>query len=249
MITSTHNAPTGKRQLLLERVPAGRFHFMKDKLFEMLGGMTSVSIKPGEVWYDYLHQMVLRHPDAADKIGAGVAAFIVRRKTRMGNTYPELFVERIDGTTIDVSWRKCEKGMDHSTGQLFTMAMRQAIAPQIASFRSTVKVSDPCGFCGVAVGVMMHIDHARPFADLLRTFMQGRVMPDPRNIDETFIAEWQAFHLEHATLRPSHPACNLNPTSVAPSSIYIEKGTFEGKTKRAKKAAPKWDSGMPSENQ
>jgi hypothetical protein len=113
MITSTHNAPTGKRQLLLERVPAGRFHFMKDKLFEMLGGMTSVSIKPGEVWYDYLHQMVLRHPDAADKIGAGVAAFIVRRKTRMGNTYPELFVERIDGTTIDVSWRKCEKGMDY----------------------------------------------------------------------------------------------------------------------------------------
>lgn len=231
---------------------------MRDKLFEMLGATSRVHIAADSPWYEYLNQMVQRHPMAPAKIGPGIKAFTVLKTTRMGNTYPELFIERVDGTTMDISWRKCEKGRDHSQALLFTSAMRIAVEEQIASFRKSVTAGNPCGFCGRPVGPMAHIDHERPFADILRAFMQGKNVPAVAGEDErgrriisdgSFIAAWQAYHLEHASLRPAHPTCNLNPTSASLSSIYIEKGTFEGKNKTAKKSAPKWDSGMAGENQ
>ena len=208
---------------------------MRDKLFEMLQGGTTCTIDKTSQWWEYLNQMLHRHPRAEAKIGAGVKAFSVRKKTKMGNTYPELFVHRVDGTTIDVSWRKMEKGKEHSQKTLFTSAMRIAVEGQISAFRRTLNADMTCGFCNEQVNGPVHIDHERPFADILKAFMEGRSMPlvDAEDVkgrriisDHSFVAEWQAYHLAHAILRPAHPTCNLHPASVAPISLYIEKGLF-----------------------
>lgn len=201
---------------------------MREKLFEMLQGGTTCVIDETSQWWEYLHQMLQRHPRAEAKIGAGVRVFSVRKKTRMGNTYPELFVHRVDGTTIDVSWRKLEKGKDHSAHKLFTSAMRVAIEQQISDYRRTLGAQVICGFCECPVNGPVHIDHERPFADILKAFMEGRTIPvvdaedaKGRRIisDHSFVAEWQAYHLAHAILRPAHPTCNLHPASVVHISI------------------------------
>lgn len=173
----------------------------------------------------FLDDLLLRHPDAAKKIGCGVIRFEVRQNPE----YPRqrgIFLIRTDGTETDFSVFNCIT--PPTTRVLALDAMRHAIAPQvIAVAERAFTATQParCALTGVPLASRLeaHVDHAEPtFLQLARTFvdgvggwdrvevgstdgMIGRVM-----VNEAQREAWCAFHAERARLRVVSIQANLS---------------------------------------
>jgi hypothetical protein len=82
----------------------------------------------------FLAGVLERHPEAARKIGAGVAYFSVRLNPTYGN--PGFWLHRTDGTATDLSFLKCLRRQSRT--QVINRALRRAVAPDIVRFRNEV---------------------------------------------------------------------------------------------------------------
>src|ERR1051325_5039420 len=66
-----------------------------------------------------------RHPEKEQKVGCGIAAFIVRLD---GNGNKMLWLRRTDGTETDFSFYSCVKGKGKTLRQEFAEAARLAVS-------------------------------------------------------------------------------------------------------------------------
>lgn len=79
----------------------------------------------------FLIELLHHHPDAAQKIGTGIQAFIVEKHPVYGSRGLRLY--RADGSSTDFSWPECITPTPYAT-QVKT-AMRLAVDPQILAFK------------------------------------------------------------------------------------------------------------------
>lgn len=161
------------------------------------------------------------HPEAADKIGCGVAGFRVR-KAAHGTICFE--VMRADGTSTDFSLGSCIDGRA-SPLQEAMRAMREEVQADIMQAKrdhfarhgdATGRIVCPVSGKRVTIEES-HADHAppHPFAVLAKLFLSARgIVPDrstvtppadnqyvPRLTDRALAEEWRKFHHEHAAIR------------------------------------------------
>ena len=182
---------------------------MKDRCRRLLHG-TAPGDKVGDDGAAFLLDLLQRHPDAAAKIGAGIAYFTVRMNAPYGT--PGFWLHRVDGTAEAFSYLKCLR--PQSRQHPVTQALRRAVALDITRFRDTVLAAQPVVVCPItgdpAIAGNCDVDHAPPwtFARLAAAFLQtegdirvaypevGLVMADA---DQE--RRWREFHNRHATLR------------------------------------------------
>lgn len=162
------------------------------------------------------------HARAEEKRGVGVRSLWVK-----ANLYgePGFFVERIDGTWEDFSYKKCLTPMTRRT--LAHRAMRQAIAEQVYAFKVAAFAAGPvtCALSGLPLAWdEAHIDHAYPltFVALASAFLTERgetvddvpIGPHPSGQgvvidDPAWRAAWAAYHQAYAQLRCLEAELNI----------------------------------------
>lgn len=164
-----------------------------------------------------------RHPEAADKRGAGVARFRVDKPPK--GKHPCFWIDRVDGSATDFSFRWAIDGKGPSRLTEMRQAMREAINGDAMAFRrrffeehADTDGRVPCALTGVPVSPSeCHVDHAPPhtFVALATAFLaERRISPDgshvtapadnqfvPRLVDAALAADWQAYHRARAKLR------------------------------------------------
>lgn len=163
----------------------------------------------------FLADLLLRHPSADEKIGVGIAGFRVVKLAFNTNGF---VVDRIDGTSIDFSYRQCIRPFTYASSVKF--AMRRAIADQVIAYKQEVWPDrDATSRCPITGEIMTytdaHVDHIPPktFAALTEQFLAFHgvtfgdiaLLPAPNGIGHILTDEWQRqwseWHCEHAELR------------------------------------------------
>lgn len=161
---------------------------------------------PGSVAADddqvfLLTEIFPRHEDWSRKRGDGVSHIEVRRHGEFNAL--GFFLVRSDGSAVDISYKVALEGRG-SVLTRFAAAARSEIQPQVARWRATHP----------APGEGMHCDHAVPFAELLRRWLE-RVDLQPEDIsvssqlvghvdlflDRAAATSWQRYHARHATFQ------------------------------------------------
>lgn len=169
---------------------------------------------------EFVRAILALHPDAAGKIGCGVAGFTTATDKRY-RTGRHFVLLRVDGTSTDFSWTEAITPTGHV--QKIRNAMRVAIEPQILAFRDA---QDPlaCALDAAHPGPY-HVDHAGPlFQELADAFAaepafggytgltlaphQDGDISDQLVPGDAFL--WQLYHQANARLRILCRACNCN---------------------------------------
>lgn len=183
-----------------------------------------------------LHWLLDRHPEAAEKRGAGVAGFRVRKA--MGGT--ECFwVIRVDGTTTDISFRYCIDGKPPTAMKEMLQAMRAEVEESVRAFRRQFFLDHGggdgrvnCAISGVPIlPAECDVDHVPPktFHALATAFLTERgIVPDrhhvtapadnqyvPRLVDLALAADWRAYHDARAVLRILEKGVHLRQGAAA----------------------------------
>lgn len=130
---------------------------------------------------DDLLALLQRHPEAAQKIGAGVAGFRVDRAIEGTRCF---YVQRKDGTGTDFSFGSCIKGKGPTRFQEVSSAFRREVRSAIHAKRDEIirRLGDgsgrvPCAATGKLITREEgHMDHLPPmtFQVLVRTFLNAR---------------------------------------------------------------------------
>lgn len=169
------------------------------------------------IWMDLL----LRHPNRAEKIGAGVKAFFLSLNPVNGQSH-QLNIRRLDGSIEHFSWLKCIDGYNRSPKAMLLSAMRLAVSPQTQAFKD--KSGIKCEICEKEERsrVLRHVDHfPLSFQELSNNFLASETdLPVdfadcPKSNaamfkydDKEFAARWVSYHLEHARYRMLCVSCN-----------------------------------------
>lgn len=169
----------------------------------------------------FLKILLLCHPHAADKIGCGVRSFQIVPNARYSSSL-QLNVIRVDGSIIDVSWRKCCSRKTSTVQQKLKKSMRVAVQPSIDDYRRTHRMC--CSQCGTT-NAEMHVDHcgSLEFNTLVYNFLAQNgshpkeFIDDPvsclytfKKEDYEFAEKWRQYHDEHAALQILCRSCNLS---------------------------------------
>lgn len=163
----------------------------------------------------FMLDLLERHPSAETKIGIGVAAIWILGNGKFGNGF---YVERIDGTREDFSYKQCLRPFTHASKCKF--AFRRAIDEQVLAVKMQVfRRGDEVFTCPITGEPMTwetaHVDHIPPrtFARLLETYMDRQGLTfDDIDLDEApggigkalphaLAADWAAWHQAVAQLR------------------------------------------------
>jgi hypothetical protein len=186
-----------------------------EKVKAMLAGYAlGVIVRPEDE--AILLDLLQYHPHAQEKIGVGIK----RLRVRDNPSYPGsrgFWIERLDGSSIDFSYRQCLQPA--SPWIDLTSAMRLAIAPQIVERKTRVFGSREVVQCPVTdvrcTWDQMHVDHRPPltFARLMQDFLLSEgVGPEQIDLEEApdgigsvlanadWSQEWQAYHAMFADL-------------------------------------------------
>jgi len=173
--------------------------------------------------YNFFIDLCKRYPLQNEKL-KNVIDFEVKRNA-LNKKGLALNIINNDGTTTEISWRICVTGKGHTPEQLYNMALRQKISPQIQSYRE--KKNTDMSICSICENSLkdkiVHIDHEIHFAKLVDDFtnLHNITMPIeyekiPITFERTFTIndEWIGnlfydYHLEHAKLRVLCEKCNL----------------------------------------
>lgn len=181
----------------------------------------------------FLRDLILNHPHAAEKIGAGISMFSIHKDSMFGNSR-HFVLHRLDQTYVDFSYHVCLDGIS-IRGNVMA-ALRFAISGQILDFSNRYwddeSLPDPtlCPLTGLPITRhRCHVDHQPPntFSNLARQWMEannlelsdivlsreqdykiGVEMGDPLQKQS-----WQKFHHAKATLRVLSPEANLQLSS------------------------------------
>jgi hypothetical protein len=174
-----------------------------------------------------LRALLCCHPEAADKIGAGIAHFSVETDTHYGQTR-HFTLHRLDGSSTDFSFIACIDGRNERRDRLG--AMRHAVQDQIIGFRDqafAMTADLRCPLRGVPITRgAYHVDHAPPlsFDVLANDWLAAAHLelnevlitpPGDKQIiaamtDPSQLVSWQGHHLRHARLRMLSPRANLS---------------------------------------
>jgi hypothetical protein len=163
------------------------------------------------------------HPEADEKVGAGIASLTVRRTRHSTKCF---WIHRVDGSVADFSYLVALDGAP-SAEKTARAALRWEIEEQIASFRASQAPALAaglvrCGLCGEVLPTTdLHVDHAEPTFDELASRFAAAVGgwealpvecvgPTGRQLADRGNGEvWQVFHRQTARLRLTHQQCNL----------------------------------------
>lgn len=176
------------------------------------------------------------HPEAQQKIGAGVDRIEVRLNTEFGKGAPGFWVVRRDGSETDFSYRKCVNGQQSGRAK-FISACRFAIKDHVAEFKTEffrVAEKPTCALTGTSIEFGdCHVDHTPPytFERIVQAFasLNALDIDDPSltmgGIDglltplftsPTLRDKFVTFHNNFATLRVISVRAN---TSIVPKSL------------------------------
>lgn len=153
------------------------------------------------------------HPEYTNKVGAGIDSISIRMNRR-NKAARELYIKRIDGSEIDISWVTCFTGKAKSYKSLLQSAMREAISPQILEF---LKLNRVCNKCGARSH--LEVDHLEPSFKKLssifefppQVFLDGKHNgPVLQESDEKI--KWIKFHSENARLQVLCKSCHKDKT-------------------------------------
>lgn len=179
----------------------------------------------------FLAVLLARHPDADQKIGVGL------RRIYIGDGpygTPALWLERIDGTSTDWSFKTCIKPTTHAAK--VNRAFRVLVDDHVIEFRHQAfarAVTIPCAITGEPVAKLgSHVDHRPPdtFQSLMGRFLAQRslkienieVLPGrdgdvaDRLIDAAIGEAWIVFHRAHAVLQITSARANMVQGTRAP---------------------------------
>lgn len=167
------------------------------------------------------------HPEAENKIGAGVSHFSVTTDNVFGRTR-HFVVHRLDKTSTDFSFHACIDGQN--TRRDVLESLRRAIESDIIKYRisafSTV-TEIVCPFLGTPLRPdSCHVDHAPPLTFLklvtdwlVKESMQLGDVSITHPQDNQLVAtmtnpiqreSWITYHRENARLRLTSPLANLS---------------------------------------
>ncbi len=149
-----------------------------------------------QLHFDSLMRVFSHHESWIQKKGVGIKRIWVQQNPKYPSTR-NFWIERIDGTTTDISFYNCFRGGKND----FKKACREAVEYQIAEFRE--RDNTPYGY---------HVDHhPESFDSILARFIinngEGKVREtidneigcQLENIE--YKKRWQDFHKESANLR------------------------------------------------
>lgn len=167
-----------------------------------------------------LQYLLLLHPRASEKIGAGVASFVIARNERgLGKGFKLI---RIDGTEERFSYKACLDGQTPTNRSRAVEALRFTVRPQLLAFRRSLTLPVACALTGeiIADHADLHVDHDVPFWRLVQEFClrEGINLASLKTVgtgehltlqDEATVLRFQQFHQEHARLQPTRKRANL----------------------------------------
>lgn len=176
------------------------------------------TILPKDDMFDFLADLIARHPEHGEKEPQG---FMISR-----NAFKNLELVLIEqgGKASVFSFMTCLRGK--SDNNKLSEAMREAVKNQIITIAKATR-PEACQLCFKTFSDddVHHVDHVVPFATLKRRFIEefGKdLVPTVfRDADETgararFMPEayvfeelWRSYHQKHAKLRVVHAKCNL----------------------------------------
>lgn len=185
--------------------------------------------------------LIALHPEAKDKIGAGIVFFTVHTDFEFGTTR-HFMVHRKDGSHSDFSFPHCIDGKRDSRREVLE-ALRRAVKYQIVAFRDsffrTHQGPVHCPLRGISItSDSYHVDHDLPgkFSVLVEQWLAASglslseikitppadnqvvaemICPDQRN-------SWTRFHQRHAKLRMLSPIANLSDARKRPKARSLE---------------------------
>jgi hypothetical protein len=194
---------------------------VKNKIIE-IGISKSVKTKSNEI-YDFFYSLCEKHPCQIDKL-KNIVDFEIKQDA-LNKRGLALIIINKNGTTTEISWRKCIKGKEDTPQQLYKKALRQVISSQIQTYREKDDTNiSLCSLCNVSlIDKMYHIDHEIHFAKLLDDFtkLHNIIIPTeynkkPITFERIFVDndEWIGklfydYHLNNAKLRVVCEKCNL----------------------------------------
>lgn len=167
---------------------------------------------------DVLADALALHAEVDHKVGPGVRHFTARTHP----TYPRtrcIFVERVDDTSVPVSFANLGKDREIVTRYDRLRALRKAVIPQILAFRDKCYEGRDTVTCPVTENSVTvdhcEVDHTSPwtFARLVSDWLESEgltladleIIPPPHPhcelADPRLVASWTKYHAEHARLR------------------------------------------------
>jgi len=166
--------------------------------------------------HQFLNDLVMRHPDAVQKVGVG----ILRYEIRSNPTFPSqrcLYLIRTDGTGTDFSFLKCITAP--TPRHLVLDAMRKEIAPQVVAVARAAFAGPAPATCALTGQVLdslahAHVDHHDPtFLRLATDFVdlaggwdalpvhRGDGLIGVRLANQDHCTAWSEYHARTARLR------------------------------------------------
>lgn len=174
----------------------------------------------------FLSALIELHHERDQKIGVGIRRFFVGSDLRFGGRC--FWIERIDGTRTDFSFKTCLKPPTHESD--VRQALRFLITPQVMAFRDNaffLASEVACAITGEMVTTDgAHIDHRPPltFLALIESFLKTMgltyeripVKPTADGDTATYLADdeigraWCEYHQANAVLQVVTTRANLS---------------------------------------
>ena len=181
-------------------------------------------ITPTDKAWDFLYALVLRHPNATEKIGTGIKHFLIKLNR---STHIAFYLKRIDDSIIDISWLYCIRRKKATHRDHLYAAMRAAIQYQLHRLKFDCLKDTPslCSHCGNRFvsrrGKGFHAHHQPPaFREIADAFIETHAPPTDfddcpathaakfKHENIAYEIQWQAYHQQHANIIIVHPECH-----------------------------------------
>ena len=207
------------------------FKYQKDLVSRVQGIIRAYRNKEPLNMLDYMFMLDLleRHPDADQKIGAGVDYMCINENPEYpGERNRGFYLVRVDGTSTDFSYRECIKPTPHRKKVL--NAMRAKVEGDTLAFKNAAfdgKSTLVCPDTGKPIAfTTSHVDHVAPltFPVLVDGFLSAvgmtfddiELRPSGDNqfrdefADESLAEEWRKYHADNAQLEVVSAWANLS---------------------------------------
>ena len=225
----------------------------KSKAVEFVKGiLNSYGPRPGEELDlsgdDFLVMMSVfgMHADFNRKFPRGldgIERIFVMRDSKYGGRTNQFWYQ-YDGVKDDISFYRCFESRDSYLRNRAVSAFREAVMPQIQSFKRLHLDDDGTGVCALS-GIRFQaddlaVDHMRPFSLLLSEFMlerrpgmslgtapvthvSGEAGHGSRLSDDALEHEWYEWHGSNAVLQLVNKVLNMRLQDYDKSSDYARR--------------------------
>lgn len=170
----------------------------------------------------FLLGVLVNHPEWVEKAGCGVLSVEVRMNVGAHYANRGLWLVRMDGSEIDISWVVALEAGAPPYRRLLADAARNAVVAQVRAVRDAW--ASGCAICGGVLGNATHVDHRPPstFSALLadwasarEALLGGNVPLRDAGTHSEFANEgdkmsWLDHHALFADLQVTHSRCNLS---------------------------------------